>query len=187
MDDPLGIFGTAFAVAMIYFILRSMSKVMSSGKGLEQPESSSVDIKQDFFDKLFVGKEFVNVDTKSLEQFIVNERLNHYDLHKLAQLNGIKLEIREGWTDLVVELIRELDERGWNKEVGSIKEKYGELRFYAGRDWHDIIEVYTRKSKTICEVCGEAGKLFENKGGWLATRCLAHQGGYQYEIDTEED
>ena len=54
----------------------------------------------------------------------------------------------------------ELDEKGWNRKVSSIKEKFGELRFYAETDYEDIFDKCTEGFKTVCEICGRPGELF---------------------------
>ena len=119
------------------------------------------------------GKDFINKSTKTLSEFKINDKLNEFDLYKLAQLNEIKIEMRKGWMNLVIDLVIELDQDGWNRKVSSIKEKYGELRFYATTLNESILEKYTEKSKTICEVCGNPGQLLDQKG-WYSTRCKDH-------------
>ena len=55
--------------------------------------------------------------------------------------NGFKLEsnpitdsdffeVEPGWFPLIKDLITDLIELGWNKEVCQVKEKFGGLRFY---------------------------------------------------------
>lgn len=119
-------------------------------------------------------EEFVNKNTTSLEDFIINDDLNHLDLKKLAELNGINVQMANGWYDLTLDLVRELDQLGWNKKVGSIKEKFGELRFYADTEHEDVLDKYTEKSKTICEMCGKPGKFY-TVNAWDFTRCDAHR------------
>ncbi|MBL7936092.1 MAG: hypothetical protein JNM51_09840 [Bacteroidia bacterium] len=127
-----------------------------------------------YYDKLFAGKDFINKDTTSLDQFIINAEMNHNDLYKLAQLNGIKVEMNKGWNNLALKLIVELDDKGWNRKVSSIKEKFGELRFYAETDHEDILNKYTEESKTICEICGRSGEFF-TINTWDFTRCDEHR------------
>lgn len=127
-----------------------------------------------FYQKLFVGKTFVNKDASSLAEFTITEEMNVYDLHKLAQLNGIKVEMAKGWTALALALMVELDKTGWNKKVTSIKEKFGELRFYADTDREDILEKYTAQSLHTCEICGQQGRHFVDENGWHYTRCSIH-------------
>ncbi len=125
-----------------------------------------------YYEKLFEGKEFLNKNATSLADFVVDDKISQFDLFKLAQLNGIKVQLDVGWYDLVIELIKELNELGWNKEVGSIKEKFGELRFYAETPHYDVLEKYTERSKGICEKCGKPGEL--RIEGWWITLCDEH-------------
>ncbi|MFK7903555.1 MAG: hypothetical protein AB8B69_00445 [Chitinophagales bacterium] len=125
-----------------------------------------------YYQKLFEGKEFINKNALSLEEFTINDEINQYDIFKLAELNGIKVQTGAGWYDLVIELMQELNQLGWNKQVGSIKEKFGELRFYADTPHHDVIEKYTERSKKICEKCGKPGELRIEV--WWITLCDEH-------------
>lgn len=127
-----------------------------------------------YYDQLFAGKDFINKNTTSLDQFIINAEMSHNDLYKLAQLNGIKVEMDKGWNNLALKLIVELEEKGWNRKVSSIKEKFGELRFYAETDHEDILDKYTEESKTICEICGRPGEFF-TVNTWNFTRCDEHR------------
>lgn len=149
--------------------LSSVEKEIAS----KELQKQIIDYNNRYYEKMFEGKEFINKNTTTLSKFIINSDINSYDLHKLAQLNGIKIEMFEGWNNLVLDLMIELDKVGWNRKVSAIKEKFGELRFYAEPDYEDIIEKYTEKSKTICDVCGNSGVHF-NKNGWDYTRCDKH-------------
>ena len=145
---------------------------------LEQlAEENRIAVKKSFdeyYKKLLGDKEFVNKNTTQLEDFIINDELNHFDLHKLAQLNGIKVEMSSGWYDLTLDLMRELDKMGWSRIVGSIKEKFGELRFYADTPHDDILEKYTQMSLEICEKCGKPGEM-RYHGYWMITLCDEHE------------
>lgn len=130
--------------------------------------------RNEFYKKIFEGKEFINKNTDSLSKFIINSNINKYDIHKLAQLNEIKVEMHSGWNDLVLQLMIELDKTGWNRKVASIKQKFGELRFYAETEHTDILEKYIEKSLNVCEICGKKGKHFVAENGWQYTRCSEH-------------
>lgn len=84
-------------------------------------------------------------------------------------------EIQSGWYGLIKNLIVELIEAGWDKEIHQVKQKFGTLRFYIGgstdRIW-EIIREYERVSAVTCEVCGEVGEL--RSGGWIETLCDKH-------------
>ena len=130
---------------------------------------------QKFYDKIFDGVDFLNKNTITLEKFVINDDINKFDLHKLAQLNNIKLEIASGWFDLVIELIKELNSNGWDKQVSCIKEKYAELRFYSNTEQQDLIEEYEIRSTLVCETCGEEGEIRYNSD-WDFVACDLHKG-----------
>jgi hypothetical protein len=82
-------------------------------------------------------------------------------------------ECNSGWYQLIKDLIVDLIELGWNKEVCQVKEKFGGLRFYIneGSD-----EIHARISKAedlsyqTCEVTGKPGLLRQDIG-WWTTLC----------------
>lgn len=76
-----------------------------------------------------------------------------------------------GWNQLIKDLIGDLIELGWNKEVCQVKEKFGGLRFYINESSEEVfrrIREAEEKSYTICEVTGESGKLRKDIG-WIRT------------------
>jgi hypothetical protein len=90
--------------------------------------------------------------------------------------------IGPGWYSLVANLINELIETGWDKEIHQVKEKFGGLRFYIGYGddkIYKIISKYESLSYKTCEDCGEEG---EGRGdlGWVQTLCDKH---YQEELN----
>lgn len=99
------------------------------------------------------------------------------------------LEVGEGWHSLVAETFKKIVDIYRKKNVPlewfsvmQIKEKFGGLRIYTGAlpasvydDVDRIIDEAEKKSVTICEVCGEPGKLITT--GWWNTRCPKHTGG----------
>lgn len=152
-------------------------KIQTAEEIQKEREELEIVIKLNFekyYENILGDKDFINKNAKSLEDYIINPDLNEWDLHKLAQLNGIKLELAAGWYPLVIQLMQELKEKGWNKVVGSIKEKYGELRFYADIDEEELLDKYTELSTNICEVCGEEGTL-KAANGWFKTLCEKHR------------
>ncbi|TPG35415.1 hypothetical protein [Flavobacterium pectinovorum] len=127
--------------------------------------------KEDFYK----DADFVNKDCKSLDDFIINADINAFDLRKLADLNGIALQISEGWYPLTIELIRKLHDNGWDKRVHCIKSKYALLEFYASNEDHlyKIIWDYGYRSQTVCETCGEKGEM-RSYSGWDYIDCRKH-------------
>lgn len=104
--------------------------------------------------------------------------------------NGFRLEsnpivdsdffaVREGWFQLIKDLIVDLIELGWNKEICQVKEKFGGLRFYINDGTDEVfdrIHKAERESYTICEVTGTPGKVRTDLP-WHMTLC-----DEQYEI-----
>lgn len=97
----------------------------------------------------------------------------------LETFHGIKplcgVDIGPGWFPLVRSLVVALEKRsGWRPEdVGQIKQKFAELRFYAsaeieGWEWIGIAEFL---SKTTCETCGMEGR--QRGRGWYYVGCDA--------------
>lgn len=74
-----------------------------------------------------------------------------------------------GWYNLIKNLIEDLIELGWNKEVCQVKEKFGGLRFYineADSDIHSRILEAEVESYKICEESGLYGELRKDLGWW---------------------
>jgi len=84
-------------------------------------------------------------------------------------------EIGKGWEQLCSDLVIDLKKLGWDGTIAQVKEKFGGLRFYIGSGNDAIwerIQKAENDSYTICEKCGNPGKLRE--GGWLKTLCDEH-------------
>jgi hypothetical protein len=82
-------------------------------------------------------------------------------------------ECNSGWYQLIKDLIVDLIELGWDKQICQVKEKFGGLRFYTN-EVSD--EMYVRISKAeylsyqTCEVTGKPGQLRTDLG-WIETLC----------------
>lgn len=124
----------------------------------------------DFYKELFSGKRFENKYTRRLENFVVTKDLNQYDIHKLAQLNNIKVEFDYGWNELVIELINELHKKGWNKQAYGMSQDHGVLYFEVDDKWKKITEKYIDKAAKICERCGKP-KTSEGFDQWNEAWC----------------
>ena len=86
--------------------------------------------------------------------------------------------VKEGWYQLIKDLIVDLNEMGWDKQVMQVKEKFGGLRFYVNShiendDLHNRVFKAEKDSYKICEVCGEPGRVRNN--GWYMTLCYSHR------------
>lgn len=92
------------------------------------------------------------------------------------------IDTEPGWDNLVTELcyklepvIKSLPEEN-RKQIGvvQIKEKFGGLRVYlhyGTQEMQTLINDAVDKSFTICEMCGNPGKLITTKRKWLLTYC----------------
>ncbi|WP_323590824.1 hypothetical protein [Aliarcobacter butzleri] len=124
-------------------------------------------------------------------------KLNELELFK----NKVPYQILNGWTDLVYELGKNIEElcKLANCElplIQQIKEKFGTLRFYyntLNSQYPKIIEKSIRalvsqaenRSSTICEQCGKFGETRVD-GGLYKTVCEEHQGSSITVIEYEE-
>jgi hypothetical protein len=87
--------------------------------------------------------------------------------------NGFRLEskpivdsdffaVREGWFQLIKDLIVDLIALGWDKQVCQVKEKFGGLRFYINDGTDEIFDRINKaedESYKTCEITGTPGKL----------------------------
>ena len=78
-----------------------------------------------------------------------------------------------GWFPLIKDLIVDLIELGWDKQICQVKEKFGGLRFYINEGSDEIYKRIVRAeddSYKICEVTGDVGEL-RTDIGWYRTLC----------------
>jgi len=84
--------------------------------------------------------------------------------------------VGRGWSNIIVDLISDLEKLGWDGQLCQVKEKYGGLRFYIGSDTDAInarISLAETQSMTICEDCGSPGTT-QRCQGWYRTVCSDH-------------
>ncbi|MES2486010.1 MAG: hypothetical protein V4581_08720 [Bacteroidota bacterium] len=148
----------------------------ANGAAIEHYSLDNITAPGGLRDIQYQNADFINKHCTRLEDFVINDEITGFDLLKLAELNGIDLQIMAGWYPLVIELVNELYKNGWDKKVSCIKEKYAGLRFHAsvldaGGD--DITEKYERKSERVCETCGEEGRI-RSDSGWDYVACHKH-------------
>jgi hypothetical protein len=113
---------------------------------------------------------------------MTNEELTEYLISIDGLINGFTgnkitdsnvFEVSPGWNLLIKNLIQDLIELGWDKEVCQVKEKFGGLRFYINEgtsDVHKRISQAEIESMSTCEVTGKLGKL-RTDIGWYRTLC----------------
>ena len=78
-----------------------------------------------------------------------------------------------GWDKLVNELIENVISVCKDVKVLQIKEKFAGLRFYYGNGNEEVSKLVAEaenKSSTMCQGCGELGKIDDSKF-WLAVVC----------------
>ena len=93
------------------------------------------------------------------------------------------IECGDGWYGLIREMCAEITQVYVDLGIEccfnpiQIKEKYGTLRVYFGAEndeAHDkILQItfkYDKKSETVCEKCGEPGKMRE-VNSWFSVKC----------------
>lgn len=79
-----------------------------------------------------------------------------------------------GWLGLVLELHEALRTVDPDISYADVKPKWGELRVYLSADnerARGIAREATRRSRTICEICGAAGSAHRSPWGWYRTLC----------------
>jgi hypothetical protein len=84
------------------------------------------------------------------------------------------IECDDGWLEMIAQLIHELIDAGWTREIRQIKEKFGGLRFYAdglNNQCAEIIIKYEKRSYQICERCGSTYQVELRGHGWVKTLC----------------
>lgn len=88
-------------------------------------------------------------------------------------LEPIYFECGDGWFQLIWDLCEAIEPLAPAAFAAvQVKEKFGGLRFYAGavsKEVYKLIDGAEEKSFTICEQCGETGKV--RYGGWVRTLC----------------
>jgi len=98
---------------------------------------------------------------------------NAYYSDKEPIMDAGFLCVGPGWYLLIKELIEDLVELGWDREVCQVKEKFGGLRFYinaASDEVYDRISQAETESYETCEETGQPGKLRTDLG-WWSTLC----------------
>jgi hypothetical protein len=105
-------------------------------------------------------------------QSIGGLKLGYYSDREPIMTAGF-FECDSGWYPLIKDLIEDLVELGWDREVCQVKEKFGGLRFYinaASDEMYDRISQAEKESYETCEVTGKPGQL-RTDIGWWTTLC----------------
>jgi hypothetical protein len=105
-------------------------------------------------------------------QSIGGLKLGYYSDREPIISSGF-FECNSGWYPLLKDLIVDLIELGWDKQICQVKEKFGGLRFYiyeGSDEMHARISKAEDLSYQICEVTGKPGQLRTDLG-WIETLC----------------
>lgn len=118
-------------------------------------------------------------------------------------LHDVEVTVRDGWKDLICDLVEKLDATGLNWKIKQVKEKFGALRFYTEiekgpslmfilsftdyqaklEEFNTLVEEAEDRSYHICETCGKAG--FQMTIGSLL-QVLCKSCGQDAEIERRE-
>jgi hypothetical protein len=105
-------------------------------------------------------------------QSIGGLKLGYYSDREPIMSAGF-FECNSGWYPLLKDLIVDLIELGWDKQICQVKEKFGGLRFYiyeGSDEMHERISKAENDSYQTCEVTGKPGQLRTDLG-WIETLC----------------
>jgi hypothetical protein len=101
-------------------------------------------------------------------------------------------ETGDGWRDLLGTAVQRLADAikaapSSTLRIDQVKSKFGTLRVYVSGSFASdpevrcavelAIDLAEARSATTCETCGDEGRLYEGRGGWLATACAVHADG----------
>jgi len=88
--------------------------------------------------------------------------------------NGLT-SVGRGWAPLVNRVFDKMETIKGSIKILQVKEKWGGLRIYtdySNNELDKVINDVEKKSLTICEVCGEPGKI--RGKSWYYTACDNH-------------
>ena len=116
----------------------------------------------------------------------VSPRYPTYVIHEGYDRELALQSVGDGWASLVNELFDFMEQQKINNvRIVQVNEKWGGLRVYTDMV-HDKVDAKItelgKRSFSICEVSGEAGKL-RNCNGWYRT--LSEAEGGQYPVVTQ--
>jgi hypothetical protein len=113
-----------------------------------------------------------------MREELENKLMTDYRFYGGYLDKGLPFECGDGWYPMLVELSDKIKaildlKKHHTFNVVQVKEKFGTLRFYADgctEAINDLIDEYEKKSKAICELCGEKSSLI-TVGHWIYNRC----------------
>lgn len=84
-----------------------------------------------------------------------------------------------GWLELVLRLHKQLLHNP-QYQIVQVKEKFGELRFYATGltpDQCNLVRAAEQESRAVCQGCGSRENVEARNHGWVATLCVECDAG----------
>ena len=67
---------------------------------------------------------------------------------KEATLEDLLAQVGPGWASLLTQLVKDLENLGWNGMIMQVKEKFGGLRFYTGTSSDEMDERILKAEST---------------------------------------
>jgi hypothetical protein len=117
---------------------------------------------------------------KDAEGNVVHDE-NGRPINDYYQASAGMMEIDAGWYQIIHDMLEELLQTDWDRDIHQIKEKFGGLEFYIGSASTKVFEIirkYNKLSYETCEVCGEPAELRDDCGWhgsrWFKTMCDKH-------------
>jgi len=143
--------------------------------------------------------EYLNKQCEKLENFIINPEITELDLIHLCYLNNARLGVYQGWHQLIIDMLNELESLGWNREIRFEMEN-GMLATDISEnstEHRDILDRYRLRSRKTCESCGKKGKLVIHHVDHESVSCMkcyvresgtitANQIGFTYCVNEHE-
>jgi hypothetical protein len=106
------------------------------------------------------------------------------------------VSVDDGWKDIILRLIDNLDSIGIKWGFNQVKEKFGLLRAYGDPlgdatpeqcdRLYEFLDAAEEESATVCELCGAPGASTTG-GGWIKTYCPKHTEKYEKQCKPKEE
>lgn len=99
---------------------------------------------------------------KEFEKFIKDSKIKHYTSGQYVE-DGF-FNVPQGWYQIIADLITDLIELGWNKEIQQVKIKFYWLCFYieqTDEKFRKRITEANNKALVTCEITGKVGERRE--------------------------
>jgi hypothetical protein len=84
-----------------------------------------------------------------------------------------EVSINNGWSELLMQLCKDIQTARLHVEFVQVKEKFGRLRIHTNssdKKLYELTKKYEEISATVCEFTGQPGSL-RKVGSWFKTTC----------------